>query len=308
MGCSSDRVISGLINERDLCKIREAVCIQVDKIYDSCSEKDCIEDAIVKFCHDDKVQALLKKAQSVKIRNVEIADVSADVEPVPFKRGFYTIEIRYYIKVLLEVLAPRPTGGLRIYLLPGLITFCKKVMLFGSEGNVKIFKSYPVCAGVGKSNGSKLEQDNLPFAKIEVADPIALCAKIFEKREWPFCCFEIPKHLVEAIEEAPEYADLDFRTDDDDDDDDRKHCKIHYGVMVTVGIFSIVKLVRLAQLLIPAFDFCYPHKSCIASTEDDPCELFETIEFPLEEFFPPQKFDFPGAMDDDRSLKQGMDG
>ena len=35
-------VVSGPITERDLRFLREAVCIQTEKIYDSCKEKDCM--------------------------------------------------------------------------------------------------------------------------------------------------------------------------------------------------------------------------------------------------------------------------
>ena len=64
-------------------------------------------------------------------------------------------------------------------------------------------------------------------------------------------------------------------------------------VVGSLGLFSIIMLVRLVQLLFPAFNFCYPNKECIASTNEEPCEIFDTIEFPLDQFFPPQKFDFP---------------
>ena len=52
-------------------------------------------------------------------------------------------------------------------------------------------------------------------------------------------------------------------------------------VVVSLGLFSIVKLVRLTQLLIPAFDFCIPNKECVASSDDSPCEIFDTIDFPF---------------------------
>jgi hypothetical protein len=73
-------------------------------------------------------------------------------------------------------------------------------------------------------------------------------------------------------------------------------------VFATVGLFSIIKLVRFVQLLIPAFDFCVPNKECVSATEENPCELFETIEFPFDEFFPPQIFDFPGALEQEKVM------
>ncbi len=46
-----------------------------------------------------------------------------------------------------------------------------------------------------------------------------------------------------------------------------------------------------------------PNKECIASTEENPCELFDAIEFPVDEFFPPQKFDFPGATETEKRFR-----
>jgi len=60
-------------------------------------------------------------------------------------------------------------------------------------------------------------------------------------------------------------------------------------VYVSLGLFSIVKLQRDVQLLIPAYDFCVPDKECQTSTESNPCELFEKLNFPVDEFFPPTK-------------------
>jgi hypothetical protein len=82
----------------------------------------------------------------------------------------------------------------------------------------------------------------------------------------------------------------------------RKAPVIGRRVVATIGLFSIIKLARFVQLLIPAFDFCVPNKKCVASTEEDACGLFDTIDFPIDEFFPPQKADFPGAEDIERSM------
>lgn len=60
-------------------------------------------------------------------------------------------------------------------------------------------------------------------------------------------------------------------------------------VYVTLGLFSIIKLEREVQLLIPAIDFCIPNKECVTATENNPCELFDRLHFPVDEFFPPRK-------------------
>ena len=59
-----------------------------------------------------------------------------------------------------------------------------------------------------------------------------------------------------------------------------------------MGLFTIVKLERDVQLLMPAYDFCIPQKECVSATDNNPCDLFERIKFPFDEFYPPQKDDF----------------
>ncbi len=298
MSYNHDKVLPGLISEKDLCRIKEAVCIQVEKIYDSCKEKDCIEDARVYFKDPDKVNWIVSHAINVKARRAEVVRVFADVEEVPFKRGFFTVDIKFFIKVTLDFFVPRHSGGIKIITIPGIVLFDKKVILFGSEGNVKIFKSHFREHENDYNGDSALQQDNLPIAKVEVAEPIALNARIAEVLENANdedCDRVLPK-VVSNMLESVDFDETDLVTDD------TRHLVIVRQVVATIGLFSIVKLARLVQLLIPAFDFCVPNKRCVASTDEEPCELFETIDFPIDEFFPPQKMDFPGAIEEERSM------
>ena len=301
MSYDHDKIVSGLICERDLAKIREAVCIQVEKIYDSCKEKDCIEDARVMFRNPERVQWLINKAINVKCRRAEVVDVFADVEAVPFKRGFYTVDVKFFIKLTLDFFVPGFNCGTKIITIPGMVLFDKKVILFGSEGNIKIFKSQFVEHGIDKPVGSSLQQSNLPISKVEVAEPICLNARIAEIVEkcWDDCCWmdQLPRSVADTLGDE----DYSFEGVGGDNEDER-HCVERKVVLASIGLFSIIKLVRFVQLLIPAFDFCVPNKKCIASTEENPCEIFDTIEFPVDEFFPPQKFDFPGAVEEERTM------
>ncbi len=296
-------VVPGPINEDDLSRLSEAVCIQTEKIYDSCKEKDCIEDAPVLFrCHE-KIQKLLSVAINVKCRRAIVCDVYADVEPVPFKKGFYTVDVKFFIKVTLDFFIPKHGCGTHIVTVPGVVVFDKKVILFGSEGGVRIFKTHYTEHGIDTPVETALQQDNLPISKVEVAEPICLSAKIVDLAEkcCDCCCIEkVPAAVVSRLDDNIDDLEEVARVDGDDDNARRE-------VQVSVGLFSIVKLVRYVQLLIPAFDFCVPSKKCVASTEDNPCELFDTIEFPVDEFFPPQKFDFPGAVEEEGIFRQEED-
>lgn len=289
MSHDRDRVVAGLISEGDLRHIREAVCIHTEKIYDSCKEKDCIEDAQVVFKNPRWVQMIVNRAIGVKITDAEVKFVYTDVEPVPFKRGFYTVDIKYFIKVTLNFLVPSNPRGHSTIQVEGLVIFNKKVILFGSEGGVKIFKSQSNEQYDPSEMGNVIQQDNSPIVKVEVAEPIALNARIVEVCERHHCCLdEIPTCILDCL--------CDNETDVAGIEENRGH--MTKEVVVSIGLFSIVKLLRIVQLLIPAFDFCVPEKECVSSTDENPCDIFDTIDFPVDEFFPPQIYDFPGALPD----------
>jgi len=151
------------MNEKITSAKREApcdsVCIQTDQIYDSCREKDCLEDLNVLFVR--KEQELINRAINVKIRKAEIIWVFTDVEPVPFNRGFFTVDIKYFFRVTLDVF----TGVNGPVQVEGVCVFDKKVILFGSEGNAKIFSSKFKPNAADKQLARK---SNLPKAVVEI--------------------------------------------------------------------------------------------------------------------------------------------
>ena len=57
-------------------------------------------------------------------------------------------------------------------------------------------------------------------------------------------------------------------------------------LFVTLGQFSIVRLERDAQLVVPVLDYAIPCKECCDSPGggEDPCEMFSRIPFPAGEF------------------------
>lgn len=81
---------------------REAVCVHTDKIYDSCRDKDCLENVRVYLtsCGQD----IVDRAINVKCTRAEVIWVFTDIEAVPFNRGFYSVDLKYFFKVTLAVL------------------------------------------------------------------------------------------------------------------------------------------------------------------------------------------------------------
>jgi len=58
-------------------------------------------------------------------------------------------------------------------------------------------------------------------------------------------------------------------------------------LVVTLGLFAIVRLERPCQIVVPCADFSIPEKDCTPHGEEDPCKLFKKMKFPINEFFPP---------------------
>ncbi len=171
----SDRVNSC---GKGACDCRENVCIQTKKIYDSCRDKECIENLRVYLTESG--QCLLDRAVSVKARKAEIVWIYSDVEPVAFNRGYYSIDLKFFFKVTLDIF----TGLGRPTTVEGIATYDKKVILFGSEGNAKTFSSK--C----KYDGGDIQlwhKNNLPVAQIDVCATFLFSRFICTKKLLIFC-------------------------------------------------------------------------------------------------------------------------
>lgn len=251
------------------CDFKDGVCIHTDQVYDSCKEKDCLEDLQVILTAEG--QSIIDQAINVKIRSAEVIWVFTDLEPVPFNKGFFTVDVKYFFRIVLDVFrgVGYPTQ------VEGLATYDKKVILFGSEGNSKAFSS---AYNPGNQMPVMWKKNNLPKAVVEVVEPIALSARIVDAGDkCCSCCCDVSS--------IPDSICGCFNQELVVPSNDRK-------ILVTLGIFTIIKIERNVQLLIPAIDFCIPTKECPAATEQNPCELFNSLKFPMDEFFPPQRGEF----------------
>ena len=64
-------------------------------------------------------------------------------------------------------------------------------------------------------------------------------------------------------------------------------------VLVTIGLFSILKLFRLVHLNVQSTGFCIPEE-CADQGDINPCEYFSDLKFPMDIFSPPQRKEFFG--------------
>ena len=125
-----------------------------------CYDKDCLTDLQVFFT--DRAQPVIDNAMSVKCKDVEIITVYLDVEPVPFNKGFYSVDITFFFKVTLSAYNSPVVPPATVV---GVAAFSKKVILFGSDGNVKVYCS------TDPRNCSEHDNTNMPKASVHTADP-----------------------------------------------------------------------------------------------------------------------------------------
>ena len=247
---------------------KEAVCIDAGRVYDSCCDRDCLEDLRCFFLPE--AQELINCAISIRLRNAKVLNVSIDVEPVNFNKGFYSCDLTFFFLLDFEVYTSPHSCPQCI---SGITSYSKRVILYGSDGNVKVFSS-SCNSNCTDGNGGVIKTSNCPECVVQAVDPVPLGARIGQVRDCyeNVCC--VPKHICDCI--GGEVV-----------------TNIRNGeptVFASIGLFTIVQLVRNVQMLVPVYDFCLPEKTC-TDTTDQPCDAFKKIKFPTDDFFPPRPCD-----------------
>lgn len=226
-----------------------------------------MEDLQVHFCTD--VQQLLNTASIVKVKDADVLYVCIDVNPVAFNRGYYSVDLTFFFDVLCDICTSPLAPPIPVR---GICSFQKRMILYGSEGAVKIFSSDTNNSNTCCTEGSTLNT-NMPRVNVQVAKPIVLGSRIIDNATTIFDGGESIPASVRYLIGGELFSGRPDRV-----------------LLVTIGLFSIVQLERDVQMLIPAYDFCVPDKECDFSVED-PCELFKKLRFPTSEFFPPRLSD-----------------
>lgn len=242
---------------------RETVCIEANRVLDSCRDRDCYENVrVLLTCFGNEI---IERTGNIRVKSSCITGANITVDPIAFNRGFFTVNIRLYIKITFEGCV----GAGRSQEFDGVAVLEKSVVLFGGESNLNVFRAS------GNSDFCAPMQDccvegNTPMAVFEVVDPIILNAKIVEKHSDHHCCCccccsDIPESVTSRINGA--------LTDDGE----------RY-LVVSIGIFSVVRIVRPAQYMIQATEYSVPDKECMSHSEENPCDVFKCMAFPTQEF------------------------
>jgi len=243
---------------------QQAMSIHTRKITDSCRDKDCIEDLRVYLTTGS--QQLLDTAATAKVRCGELLYTYIDVEPVAFDRNHYCIDVTFYYRILADAMV----GNTRPATLYGLAVFNKRAVLCGEDSCAHIFRSD---TRIGGTDGLSTLHANRPTAVVEVLDPMVLGSKVKDVCDCSVSdtCVQIPHYIRGVFDE-----DLVLSGD-------------QRRLFVTLGQFSIIRLERDAQLVVPVLDYSIPDKECCdsaGSCAEDPCEMFSRIPFPTAQFAP----------------------
>ena len=242
--------------------LQQAMSIHTRKITDSCRDKDCIEDLRVYLTTG--CQQLLDSCANARVRCAELLYTYIDVEPVAFDRNHYCIDVTFYYRILADAVV----GAARPATLYGLAVFSKRAVLCGEDSCAHIFRSD---TRIGAPDGLTAIHTNRPTAVVEVLDPMVLGSKV---REVCDCscdgCAQIPAAIQAMFDEELVLSG------------DRRR------LFVTLGQFSIIRLERDAQLIVPVLDYSIPTKDCCDAIgcAEDPCEMFSRIPFPAQQFAP----------------------
>ena len=236
------------MNELPNAESISAVPVRLDRVFDSCSDKDCITNLQVTLEGGGELPA---QYTSVKTRCVSIDNICMSVEPIPFNRGYYTVDITYTFGVEL-LCYTRSCDAPAV--LRGMAGASKSVILYGSESSTKTFFSNGMQIG---GTDRCCDAVSLPTASCQCVDPIALETRI---------CVLPPMPPLPGQEQTA--APVPRRT-----------------VVLTLGVFSVVELTRPVTMTVAAYPYQVPAKACTGDT-DSPCEVFSRLSFPTEEFIP----------------------
>ena len=244
---------------------RESFGIEASRILDACRDRDCFED--VRVFLTAVGEDLIARTNNVRVKRAKLCGANIVTDPIQFNRGFYSVNVKFYVTLTFEVCVPM--GQSQEF--EGVAVLEKRVILYGGESNVSVFRSSesgsyctvpdPVCCA-----------RNDPEAVVEVVEPIVLGAHIVEHASQCRCCCsccDVPVTVADSLNGTLADGNGDGRT-----------------LAVSLGVFSVVRLVRPGQLLVQGTEFCLPDKECCEPDEEDPCGTFRKMPFPTAEFCP----------------------
>lgn len=252
-------------NGQNCCCNDDVCCIDTCRIYDTSRTQDCIEGLRVVLTPEG--MKVLENCRSPRAKEVRVIWAQINTDELPFNSGYFQVNIRYYFYVVLTCCVNGASQDIE-----GLAISEKTVVLYGGEGNVSVFKSDTDSDPCSTPNlHNVIPGSNRPKVVLEVATPIPLAVSVVEN------CNGIP--LPPEYDNIPQQISCLF--------DGGLDVGCHtMAVCLTLGIFALIRIERPSQLIVPACDFCIPEADKTPVSVTDPCSMFCSTPFPVEEFYP----------------------
>ena len=242
----------------------DTICIDTYRVLDSCRDRDCYEDVRVYLTAEG--QDIIDRTCTIRAIGASIVSVYIGIDEVPFNDGFYQLDLKFYLLLTFEACI---NGTTRPQTFEGIAVIEKKVVLWGGEGNVSIFRSTENATFC--NNGTEVTR-NFPIGVVETVSPIVLSDKVVDCATPCGCCFVGCTDIPDSVAIL-----LDGELVDPEEGN---------RLYVSFGIFSVVRLERPGQYLVQASPYSVPDKECVTTDDHNPCSLFRTMAFPIDEFTP----------------------
>ncbi len=266
--------------ETTRCRTRED-CIIALKVYDSCRQQDC--------CTRNEIGPA-RAAETTNLGGECINE--GDVIDPPDDAAAVTIDRLRVKKIIIVSKEPSPfkngfwdidlkyvfvyrltfreADGSVIGSIKANSIFNKRVTLFGSIGTDLV-----ISTDLFSTCNDSTTLDSDPFILVE-AKAVPLAAELKYQRR---------------INRGP----VDYSPEPNE-------------VNVTIGLFSIVQLFRIVNLAVETKGFCVPEE-CDEINPLNPCEFFDSLDFPMDIFAPPLRSDFLAGVSNNipRELNGGRD-
>ncbi len=238
-------------------------CLIAFKVYDFCRMQECLTNSV------------LGPARAACDTNCGCFAIECgEVIKPPSNAAAVTIENLKVKKVLVVNKKPNPfkpgywdvdlkfvfnykltfrnVGGCEICSVKAQSIFNTQITLFGS-----ITTETLISTDIFSTDGNSTDLETDPFVLVE-SKAVALAAEL-RYSDAQCCCND---EVAEAVD-----------------------------VQVTIGLFAIIKLFRLVNIVVESKGFCIPQE-CEETSALNACDFFESLDFPLDIFAPPQKAEF----------------
>ncbi|GHU55065.1 hypothetical protein FACS1894132_10620 [Clostridia bacterium] len=255
-------------------RAHEVVPIKAERVFDSCSDKDCLADLPVTL--DSGV--LPAQYTMVKCKNVWVENVTINVEPLNFNRGFFSVDATYIFRVELCAYEKPTSQPVKLF---GTAYTSKNCILYGSDISTNSFSTeIGAFPNPNIMNSCTAEDIKLPTATVQVAKPVVLDAKI-GTYYWGDNCHHHhhPPHHHDCgcgdNRHGSDPSTLEYQLPN-------PNTKLVY---ITLGLFSVIELSRPVTVLASTYEYTIPTKEC-HNLSESPCKAFDKLCFPVDEFSP----------------------